>query len=241
MKAHDFRKSFCGKVGLPREKSHAKGNMLQMKHCNDNIVERMAGTSLFANLPEEERRSLADVLKVRIRSYERGEMIINECDPTRDVYIVLKGRISVSVCGVTSDRRHLVYWLGPGSSYGTTFPGLEVKRSPCMLIASSPTEVMLCRVAKIRDVIRHGMHIGFIANLYKATVSQGYTICRKLSLLSCYQTADRVRLYLRFRHEEGLSASTLPPLAEIAEYLGVNRTSLYRAMRKMGKEITAET
>ena len=78
-----------------------------------------------------------------------------------------------------------------------------------------------------------GAHPKFLANLYAAACKQGFYAWRKLMLLSCYEIGDRVLLYLKWRKEDGLSASVKFKYGELAEYLGVNRTALYRAMDKL--------
>lgn len=232
MKARHLFSAPSGKVKSSREKSRAAGSMLQMKRCNDDIPARMAEVPLFANLPESVRQDLALKLNVRIRAYAKGEMIVNECDLAADLLVVLKGRISVYECGVTTDRRHLVYNLRPSDTYGATFPVLNLKSNPGMVTASCPSEVLLCSVSAIRGLIAKGTHPALIANLYAAAARQGYAAWRKVALLSCYEIADRIRLYRRQLREDGLSDSSLPTPAELAEYLGANRTALYRVLGK---------
>lgn len=233
MRARHLFSAPSGKVKSSREKSRAAGSMLQMKRCNDDIPARMAEVPLFANLPESERRDLVSNLNVRIRAYAKGEMIVNECDPAADVLVVLKGCLFVYECGVSTDRRHLVCYLRQGDTYGATFPVLMQKFNPGMVTAGCPSEVLLCSVSAIRSLIAKGSHSALIANLYAAAARQGYAAWRKVALLSCYEIADRIRLYRRQLREDGLSDSALPPPAELAEYLGVNRTALYRALGEL--------
>ena len=62
---------------------------------------------------------------------------------------------------------------------------------------------------------------------------------RKVSLLGCYEIADRILLYLKWRSEEKSPGHVC--LSELAAYLGVNRTALYRAIGKLTKnEVTGE-
>jgi len=105
-----------------------------------------------------------------------------------------------------------------------------------MLMANGPAEVLLCKVAKIREVNKRGNPAAFVANLYAASARQGFAAWRKLSLVSCYEVADRILLYLRWREEDGLSDAPLPSSAELAEYLGVNRTALYRGIDKLKRQ-----
>jgi len=236
MKARHLFTAHSGNVERPRKIMRSAGHILQMKHCNDNVLSRMAETPLFANLSESERKKLLTELDVRVRSYERNELIVHECEPATEVFVVLKGKVSVYECGQNADRRHLVYRLQPGDAYGATFPALDLKTNPGMVMANGPAEVLLCKVAKIREVIRRGTHAGFVSNLYVASARQGFAAWRKLTLVSCYEVADRILLYLRWRKEDGLPEDTMLNFAELAEYLGVNRTALYRGLDKLRKK-----
>lgn len=210
--------------------------MLHMKRCNDNALARMAETPLFSNLTETERRELMTELNVRIRSYAQEEIVAHACEPAAEVITVLKGRVSVYESGSREDGRHLVYRLSPGETYGATFPVLDLKANPALLVANGSAEVLLCKVTRIREMLKRGTHAAFVANLYAASARQGFYAWRKLSLVGCYEIADRVLLYLRWCEEDGLSETEMPSPAELAEYLGVNRTALYRALDKLKRQ-----
>lgn len=235
MRAHHLFFPQSGSVELPRKKTRLVGTVLPMKSRTDSVLSRMAKTSLFGNLSAAECRVLLKKLDVRVRSYACNELILHECDSATDIVVVLKGSVCVYECGFKTDHRHLVCWLRPGDVYGATFPVLNLKMNPGMLVAHEPVETLVCSVMGIRDVIRMGLHAAFVANLYAAVARQGYAAWRKLSILGCYEIADRLRLYIRQRAEDGMSDSPRLNLAELAEYLGVNRTALYRALNKLQK------
>ena len=107
-----------------------------------------------------------------------------------------------------------------------------------MLVAEESSEVLFLNVADIRQMMEKGRYPHFLANLYAAACTQGFYAWRKLMLLSCYEIGDRVLLYLKWRKEDGLPPTVKFKYSELAEYLGVNRTALYRAiakLRKLGK------
>lgn len=108
---------------------------------------------------------------------------------------------------------------------------LELTRSPGMLVAAEAARILVCKVERVRQVMASGAHPKFVANLYASAVRQGFNAWRKLSLLSCYESADRVLLYLQWRNAENVAEPIR--LSELAAYLGVNRTALYRAIDKL--------
>lgn len=204
-----------------------------MKHCNDNIPSRMAETPLFSNLSESVRVELAAELNVRVRTCEAGELVAHESMPASEIVCVLEGRLNVYEHGFKDDNCHLVHRLYPGEVYGASFPALDLAASPGMLIAAERTRILVCDVEPVRKLVHSCAYPAFIVNLYAAAVRQGFHAWRKLALLSCYEIADRVLLHLKWQRDAGDAAPVR--VSELATYLGVNRTALYRTIDKLKK------
>lgn len=230
------RHPFCAHEGhaeRPRKNVRAADSMLQMKDCNDDILSCMAEVPLFANLPKSVRTFLATALNVRIKACEAAEIVGHECDPADRIVCVLSGRLHVYECGLKDADRHLVRTLCAGEVYGAMFPVLDLKTSPGMLVAAEAMRILVCDVACVRQLIHAERCPAFVTNLYAAAARQGFNAWRKVALLGCYEIADRVLLHLRNRVEEGDWAPV--GVAELVAYLGVNRTSFYRAVAKLQK------
>ena len=219
--------------------------MVQMKICKEDLLPKVAALPLFRNCTRKELKDVLDELQGAVRSFGAGEVILHECTPAVSMAAVVSGVVFVRECGLADDMRHLVQRLYAGGTFGATFAAVGPKVCPGMLVAEEPSEVLFLDVAHLRQMLEKGRHPHFLANLYAAACVQGFYAWRKLMLLSCYEIADRVLLYLRWRKEDGLPSAVKFRYGELAEYLGVNRTALYRAiakLRKSGKiRITADT
>ena len=230
---------------LPREISSPQCNMLQMKVCKGDVLPKVAALPLFRNCARKEVKDILGELQGVVHSFAAGEVVLHECSPAVSMAVVVSGVVFVRECGLADDSRHLVQRLYAGGTFGATFPALGQDFCPGMLVAEEPSEVLLLEVAAVRQIMEQGRHPHFIANLYAAASVQGFYAWRKLMLLSCYEIGDRVLLYLRWRKEDGFPAFVKFRYGELAEYLGVNRTALYRAiakLRKSGKiRIVADT
>ena len=218
-----------------REISSPQRNMVQMKICKENILPKVAELPLFKGCGQCEVKSILDAAQGKVRQFDAGEVILHECTPAALIAVVISGVVFVRECGLADDSRHLVQRLHAGGTFGTTFPALATKTCPGMLVAEEPSEVLFLNVAAVRRLMERGVHLHFLSNLYAAASTQGFYAWRKLMLLSCYEIGDRVLLYLKWRKEDGLPASVKFKYGELAEYLGVNRTALYRAMDKLRK------
>lgn len=210
-------------------------NIVQMKVCKEDILPKVAKLPLFAGCVHNEIKAILEEAQGKLRQFDAGEVILHECTFAVSMAVVVSGVVFVRECGLSDDSRHLVQRLYVGGTFGATFPALATKTCPGMLVAEETSEVLLLNVAAIRRMMEKGTHPRFLANLYAAACTQGFYAWRKLMLLSCYEIGDRVLLYLKWRKEDGLPLSVKFKYGELAEYLGVNRTALYRAIAKLRK------
>lgn len=79
------------------------------------IAEHLAKTTLFQGLDAAQRAEVARVM--REAAFTAGQVIFSRGDPGREVYLVLDGRVRLSV--VTVEGRELAFHMaGPGSVFG---------------------------------------------------------------------------------------------------------------------------
>jgi CRP/FNR family transcriptional regulator, cyclic AMP receptor protein len=79
------------------------------------IVELLARTALFGALDQQDRTDIAG--RMRRVQFEADQMIFSRGDPGRDIYMVIEGRIRLSV--LSSDGRELSFdHAGPGHVFG---------------------------------------------------------------------------------------------------------------------------
>ena len=217
------------------EISSPQRNMVQMNICKEDVLPKVAALPLFRNCSLKEIKDILVELCGMVRAFDAGEVILHECAPAVSMVVVVSGSVSVRECGLTDDARHLVQRLCEGETFGASFPVLAPKTSPGLLIAETSSKMLFLNSASIRKMMEEGRHSCFLANLYAAACTQGFYAWRKLMLLSCYEISDRVLLYLKWRKEDGVAGPVKFKYGELAEYLGVNRTALYRALAKLRK------
>src|SRR5262252_6017751 len=89
-------------------------------------VRLLERTDLFGSLSEEDRTAI--VARMRCVQFLPEQIIVSRDDTGREIYLVLEGRIRLSI--LTSDGRELSFvHAGPGSTSG---------RSPRSMAASAP-------------------------------------------------------------------------------------------------------
>lgn len=79
------------------------------------VIESLGASAFFRLLPETARAAIADRMR-RVR-FEPEQMVFSRGDPARDVYLVLEGRVRLSI--LSSDGRELSFdYAGPGDIFG---------------------------------------------------------------------------------------------------------------------------
>jgi CRP-like cAMP-binding protein len=79
------------------------------------IVDLLGKTALFGSLAEADRSAIA--ARMRRVDFTPDQMIFSRGDPGREIYLVLEGRIRLSI--LSSDGRELSFaHAGPGSVFG---------------------------------------------------------------------------------------------------------------------------
>ncbi len=79
------------------------------------IVELLARTALFGSLDQQDRTAIAG--RMRRTQFDPDQMIFSRGDPGREIYLVIEGRIRLSV--LSSDGRELSFdHAGPGHVFG---------------------------------------------------------------------------------------------------------------------------
>jgi CRP/FNR family transcriptional regulator, cyclic AMP receptor protein len=79
------------------------------------IVESLGKSALFGSLSEPDRAAIAG--RMRRVQFEADQMIFSRGDPGREIYLVLEGKIRLSI--LSSDGRELSFaHAGPGSIFG---------------------------------------------------------------------------------------------------------------------------
>jgi CRP-like cAMP-binding protein len=111
-----------------------------------SVVDLLGRTALFGSLDEQDRRAI--VARMRRVQFQSDQMIFSRGDTGRDIYLVLEGRIRLSV--LSSEGRELSFaHAGPGHVFGeiATLDGGERTAGATAINSvqamSLPREVML--------------------------------------------------------------------------------------------------
>ena len=191
-----------------------------------SLVAAVAGLPLFSEINRSELEELAVRTKARVRVVPANTLISPLGQPARELFVVVHGRVRVYSAGQTESDRHLVDVVGDGAVLNAVVAFLNGEPMPVECIATSETEVLSLDLEALRELCLGGGHERIAANLLETAARTALGYLLKLSMLACYETRDRVQMMERLR-DSGEKLSS----CELAEYLAVNRTALYRAIK----------
>lgn len=206
------------------------------RNSEKGLIERLMNIGLFAGMSSSEIEDVIRNIGVGgVRRFKEDEIVVFEGTKAKWLVPVLRGRLMVYESGA-SGKRQFVRTVEAGRLFGATLVTTRLEYYPGMAVAGSDCEVLFFDMAKIRELWHDVTYRKFFENLY-TSVSEYVLYCwRKMSILSCKKVEDRFMLYLRWcASEVGESDVTLPfaTSEECASYLGVTRTALSLAIRRL--------
>ncbi len=191
---------------------------------------------LLASLDEDERRRV--LAKTRRRSFERGETVVQEGDPSDSLHLVAAGRLAVRVS--TSDGENVtINLLGPGDYFGelSLLDGQPPVRS-ATIVALERSQTLALSATEFRALrARHRSADQLLLMLMARRIEE---LSARL-LEATYDGLDR-RVHRRLAdlsemYGEAPGPATIPLTQEhLAELVGGTRPSVNQILQRLAAE-----
>ena len=206
------------------------------------IEEAFRATALYRALAAEDRTRLAEVSVVR--SYDKGETLFSEGDPSDFLYTILTGRAKV-VKMIPSGKEVILEIFGPGDPVGAVvayegrpYPAsaIALERSSCLLVRRAPFFALLER----HPTLVRGFLLGLTQRIVELT--------RRIPEVAGGRVETRfAHLFLKLADKMGRPEreGTLVPMAlsrqDLADLTGTTIETCIRIMSRWGKEGVVRT
>jgi CRP/FNR family transcriptional regulator len=202
-----------------------------------HVEEAMAATPLYRNLSPDDRKRLGAVAVVR--SYEKGDQVFSEGDPSEFLYTVVSGRVKV-VKLLPGGREVILEIFGPGDPLGAVV-AYEGRPYPATAIA---VERALCLLVRRRDFFglleRHPSLVrGYLVGLAQRIVE----LTRRIPEVAGGRVETRfAHLFLKLADRMGrpVARGTFVPMTlsrqDLADLAGTTVETSIRVMSRWGKE-----
>jgi len=202
-----------------------------------NVTEVFAKVPLFEGLPLEERQAIARV--ATLRTFRRGEVIVRQGQPGESFFVIVKGRVAVSILS-PEGREVVLNTLGDGDHFGEMALLDDSPRSATVVAQEKADLASLSRPVFF-ELLRS--NFGLTRALLAAFSRRLRRANATIEGLASLDVKSRLARYFRElaltrgrRAGGGWSVVVRPSQREIADTIGSSRETVSRTMSQMAEE-----
>lgn len=194
---------------------------------------------LFREMSREKIDSILGLLKVRIKSYQKNEIVISEESEVREVGILLSGEMC-KVRYFSDGTEQMVQKLQKSYMVGLEIAASMKKTSPYSMYASQPSEVFWFPVRCLEEpgILEEADRIHLYQRIVYFLANEDIRKYRKIEILSSGSVREKIEKYLciqKIRHQSNEFDIDFNR-EELANYLGLNRSVLSHELKNMEKD-----
>lgn len=200
----------------------------------------LAQVPLFGGLGEEDLSRALALLRARVRSFDKGELVQRLGEPFAGVGIVISGAVEGSLDSERFDQIDMNRF-GPGDMYGAAFACAGTPSSPIQLEVMRETEIVLLDVRPLMDPSPVAgdpvLERVLLRNLLAGVAHQSTFLARKVRILGQRSLRDRIVVFLRGLPADADGWRELPfSQTAMARFIGANRSAVSREMGHMADD-----
>ena len=206
------------------------------------VAEALRTASLYRGLSEDDRQRLAEVALVK--SWDKGEVVFNEGDPSDFLLTVLSGRVKV-VKLQPSGKEVILEIFGPGDPVGAVV-AYEGRPFPASAIALDRTTCLLVRRGPLFGLLEK--HPSLVRGLLSTFTRRIVELAQRIPEVAGARVETRfAHLFLKLADRVGRprgGAVFIPMVLsrqELADLTGTTIETCIRLMSRWGKERVIET
>lgn len=208
-----------------------------------NYLDILVDTPLFAGVQAEDISAMLMCLQADFRSYERGEYLFHEGDPSRYICVTLQGQIHVHQEDYYGNRI-LLHQLEAGQVFGESYACAPVQAMPVSVSAHTDAVVIFLNANQIFHNENFCVfHQILVENLLHMVATKNVAMNQRICNTMHKTTRDKLLAYLmdeRRKHQSNAFTIGLKR-QELADYLGVDRSAMSEELGKLKREGILDT
>ena len=205
----------------------------------ENILPLLQTTSLFTGIEADALRVLLGELGAVIRSYGRGEALVQAGATNRRVGVVLTGSIE-AYRPAPGGARVPIAQMGPGGVFGDVLGGSSLD-SPVTVVAASGCEVLLIPYDRLLLSDGSAAHQRVLQNLVRTISDKYFLLSRRVDLLESLRAKVCAYLLSEAEQQGSLTFSIPYSRIQLADYLNCDRSALSRELSLMQRDGLLDT
>lgn len=190
--------------------------------------------SPFEGLTNLQKNKLFDLLGVHFYRYKKNEEILPTIKSENILCILIEGSAQILYIEYNGNEI-LMENLSKDSMFGTNISGTDNEN--CEIISKEDTEVLVIDYDKLINPknLNHTYFNIFLNNIFDITNVKFRERNKRIRILEKKQIRDKLLEYFEIEYNENPSKSFDLPfsLKELADYIAVNRSAMFRELRHL--------
>lgn len=192
---------------------------------------------LFTGITGPDLERLLVCSKSQFRTYRQGTIIYQQEQQPRKLFIMLKGRVAV-IKMLLSGKKNILYEVEEDSVFGENSFFQQDERNCLVMEALTDVEVLEIPWDFFYCFCDEGckLHRRLIQNMMEILSRKEWQAMRKLSIVSSTSLKTRLTRWLMMEADSQGVVKLTMNREELADFLGVARPSLSRALMQLKEE-----
>ena len=199
-------------------------------------IDLFSKCGLFSGIPETELVPVLELFRAKQKHFAKNEYILHIGDMFRYAGNVLEGTVEGSFQNDNADKINIRHFR-TGDLFGEALACLEEMESPIQLRAATECEVLFLELRSVyrRDcVVKEEYFRPLSVNLIQILAKRNLFQNQRIRVLGQKKLREQILHFIASLPRKNDGSTELPfTITTIAEYLGVNRSSLSREIGQM--------
>lgn len=194
---------------------------------------------LFSGLTENEVRELLNPQNTRKRIFEKGETVLYEGEPVREIGIVLSGRVIIELSDVWGNNS-VISGVEKGGVFAEAYACVPGSLMLQHVTAYEKSEILFIDIRALleTDGVKNNAQLKLLKNLLTVCASKNLKLSSRMLNITPKTIRARLMSYLSECVKTSGSYKFEIPYdrRQLADYLGTDRSALSAELSKMQKD-----
>ena len=199
----------------------------------------LSSTQLFRGIDKKDIEPMLNCLMAVQKQYKKGQVILQEGEPTQLIGVVLSGMALISCTDIWGNNS-ILGSAAPGSVFAEAYACLPSEPLLITVSAAEDTTVLFMNIGKVLTTCTNAcaFHTKLIRNLLTVGAQRSLHLSRRILHTSSKSIRGRLLSYFSECVKKSGNYSFNIPYSrqQLADYLGVDRSAMCNELSKMQRD-----